>query len=156
MVKGQLSLVMEVTVVTAMFIEQPKDLLKVTMARDLLNQDTDTAVTATMKEALKEFKDMVMEVMEATTRDLLSLDTIIMVMGIPTFTKIVITITDPMDMRLNMITKRDLLNQVILMATALEPVTITEAHRVRAMAMEVTTKDLQSLVIIMEVTATSM
>merc|ERR1719308_191950 len=94
--------------------------------------------------------------MEATTRDLLSLDTIIMVMGIPTFTKTVITITDPMDMRLNMITKRDLLNQVILMATALEPVTITEAHRVRATAMEVTTKDLQSLVIIMEVTATSM
>ena len=76
------------------------------MERDLLNLDMDTAQElVTTTEAPKVFKDMVMEVI---TRDLLSLDTT-MVTDILMSTRTVITTMDLTDMKLSMITRRDLL-----------------------------------------------
>merc|ERR1712212_720025 len=64
-------------------------------------------VSVITTEVPREFKDMVMEV---TTRDLLSLDMVItMDMDNLMFTRTVIIIMDLMDMRLSMITRRDLL-----------------------------------------------
>ena len=78
--------------------------------RDLLtlNLVTDTPQEeAITTEAPKEFKDTVME---AITRDLLSLDTTMaMGMGIHMSTKSVRPTMDLMDMRLSMTTGRDLL-----------------------------------------------
>merc|ERR1719508_455969 len=93
---------------TAMSTELLKDLLKDIMARDLLSQDMVTAqVSVITTEVPREFRDMVMEV---TTRDLLSLDmVIIMDMDNLMFTRTVIIIMDLTDMRLSMITRRDLL-----------------------------------------------
>merc|ERR1711887_380716 len=93
---------------TAMSTEPLKVLLKDIMARDLLSLDMVTApASATITEVPREFKDMAMEV---TTRDQLSLDmVIIMAMDNLMFTRTVIIIMDLMDMRLSMITRRDLL-----------------------------------------------
>merc|ERR1712212_640455 len=64
-------------------------------------------VSVITTEVPREFRDMVMEV---TTRDLLSLDmVIIMDMDNLMFTRTVIIIMDLTDMRLSMITRRDLL-----------------------------------------------
>ena len=72
----------------------------------MLNLVMDTPQEeAITTEAPKEFKDTVME---AITRDLLSLDTT-MAMGIPMSTRTVLPTMDPMDMRLSMTTGRDLL-----------------------------------------------
>merc|ERR1711970_948934 len=93
---------------TAMSIELLRDLPKDIMARDLLSLDMVTAqVSVITTEVPREFRDMVME---ATTRDLLSLDMVItMDMDNLTFTRTVIIIMDLTDMRLSMITRRDLL-----------------------------------------------
>ena len=93
---------------TAMSTELLRDLLKDIMARDLLSQDMVTAqVSVITTEVPREFRDMVMEV---TTRDLLSLDMVItMDMDNLMFTRTVIIIMDLTDMRLSMITRRDLL-----------------------------------------------
>merc|ERR1719481_58486 len=94
--------------VIAMFTEQLRDLLKVIMARDPLSLVTVTVQeSAITTEVPREFKAMVMEV---TTRDLLSLVMVItMVMDILMSTRTVTIIMDLMDMRLIMITRRDLL-----------------------------------------------
>merc|ERR1712212_185327 len=78
------------------------------MARDLLSLDMVTAqVSVITTEVPREFRDMVMEV---TTRDLLSLVMVItMDMDNLMFTRTVIIIMDLTDMRLSMITRRDLL-----------------------------------------------
>merc|ERR1719466_556268 len=141
------------------------------MARDLLSLDMVTAqVSVITTEVPREFRDMVMEV---TTRDLLSLVmVIIMDMDNLMSTRTVIIIMDLMDMRLIMITRRDLLllNQVmgmedtamsiellrdlpkdimardllsLDMVTAQVLVITTEVPReFRDMVMEVTTRDL--------------
>merc|ERR1712212_514166 len=92
---------------TAMSTELLRDLLRDIMARDLLSLDMVTAqVSVITTEVPREFRDMVMEV---TTRDLLILDMVItMDMDNLMFTRTVIIIMDLMDMRLNMITRRDL------------------------------------------------
>jgi len=82
------------------------------MARDPLSPvmvtPQELAITT---EVPREFRDMVMEV---TTRDLLSLVMVItMVMDILMSTRTVIIIMDLMDMRLSMITRRDLLRLVM-------------------------------------------
>merc|ERR1719260_109451 len=107
MARGRLSLVMDMED-TAMSTELLRDLLKVIMARDLLSLDMVTAQASVITtEVPREFKDMVMEV---TTRDLLSLDMVItMDMDNLMFTRTVIIIMDLTDMRLSMITRRDLL-----------------------------------------------
>merc|ERR1719430_281879 len=76
--------------------------------RDLLSLDMVTLLaSATITEVPREFRDMVMEV---TTRDLLNLVMVItMDMDNLMFTRTVIIIMDLMDMRLSMITRRDLL-----------------------------------------------
>merc|ERR1712212_1019617 len=91
-----------------MSTELLRDLLRDIMARDLLSLDMVTAqVSVITTEVPREFRDMVMEV---TTRDLLSLDMVItMDMDNLMFTRTVIIIMDLMDMRLSMITRRDLL-----------------------------------------------
>jgi len=78
------------------------------MERDPLSLVTVTVQElAITTEVPREFRDMVMEV---TTRDLLSLVMVItMVMDILMSTRTVIIIMDLMDMRLIMITRRDLL-----------------------------------------------
>merc|ERR1719233_2445052 len=93
---------------TAMFTEPLRDLLRDIMARDLLSLDMVTAqVSVITTEVPKEFRDMVMEV---TTRDLLNLVMVItMDMDTLMFTRTVIITMDLMDMRLIMITRRDLL-----------------------------------------------
>merc|ERR1719435_739731 len=93
---------------TAMSTELLRDLLKDIMARDLLSLDMVTPqVSVITTEVPRVFRDMVMEVI---TRDLLSLDMVItMDMDTLMFTRTVITIMDLMDMRLIMITRRDLL-----------------------------------------------
>merc|ERR1719153_2179598 len=93
---------------TAMSTEPLKVLLKDIMARDLLSLDMVTVPeSAITTEVPREFRDMVMEV---TTRDLLSLVMVItMDMDNLTFTRTVIIIMDLTDMRLSMITRRDLL-----------------------------------------------
>merc|ERR1712212_81021 len=90
-----------------MSTELLRDLLRDIMARDLLSLDMVTAqVSVITTEVPREFRDMVMEV---TTRDLLILDMVItMDMDNLMFTRTVIIIMDLMDMRLNMITRRDL------------------------------------------------
>jgi len=82
--------------------------------RDLLSLDMVTAQASVITtEVPREFRDMVMEV---TTRDLLSLDMVItMDMDNLMFTRTVITIMDHTDMRLSMITRRDLLRLDIAM-----------------------------------------
>ena len=88
--------------------------------RDLLNLDMDTALElATTTEVPREFKDMVMEVI---TRDLQNLDTT-MVMDILMSTRTVITTMDLMDMKLSMITRRDLL--MLDMATAVKAISMS-------------------------------
>ena len=106
---------------TAMSTELLRDLLKDIMARDLLSQDMVTAqVSVITTEVPREFRDMVMEV---TTRDLLSLDMVItMDMDNLTFTRTVIIIMDLTDMRLSMITRRDLLRldmAMVVIATSM-------------------------------------
>merc|ERR1712055_424857 len=93
---------------TVMSTELLRDLLKGIMARDLLSLDMVTAqVSVITTEVPREFRDMVMEV---TTGDLLSLDMVItMDMDTLMFTRTVIIIMVLMDMRLSMITRRDLL-----------------------------------------------
>merc|ERR1712212_1027771 len=82
-------------------------MVMVVTTRDLLSLDMVTAqVSVITTEVPREFRDMVMEV---TTRDLLILDMVItMDMDNLMFTRTVIIIMDLMDMRLNMITRRDL------------------------------------------------
>merc|ERR1711875_77333 len=108
---------------TAMSTELLKDSLRVTMVKDLLSLDMVTPQElAIITEVPREFRDMVME---ATTRDLLSLGMVItMVMDILMSTRTVTIIMDLMDMKLIMITKRDLLRlslvtgmEVIAMST---------------------------------------
>merc|ERR1719430_1532151 len=76
--------------------------------RDLLSLDMVTPLaSATITEVPREFKDMAMAV---TTSDLLNLVMVItMDMDNHMFTRTVIIIMDLMDMRLSMITRRDLL-----------------------------------------------
>merc|ERR1719153_1269839 len=112
---------------TAMSTELLRDLLKDIMARDLLSQDMVTVLaSATITEVPREFKDMAMEVI---TRDLLSLDMVItMDMDNLMFTRTVIIIMDLTDMRLSMITRRDLLRldmkeKVTSMSTGLTLIT---------------------------------
>merc|ERR1719348_1043453 len=93
---------------TAMSTEPLRDLLEVIMERDLLSlvmvTPQELAITT---EVPREFRDMVMGV---TTRELLSLVMVIItVMDILMSTRTVIIIMDLMDMRLIMITRRDLL-----------------------------------------------
>merc|ERR1711862_234755 len=107
----RLSLVTGMEVI-AMSTEPLRDLLKVIMARDPLSPvmvtPQELAITT---EVPREFRDMVMEV---TTRDLLSLVMVIItVMDTLMSTRTVIIITDLMDMRLIMITRRDLLMLVM-------------------------------------------
>merc|ERR1711970_1552331 len=99
-----------------MSIELLRDLLKDIMARDLLSLDMVIPLaSATITEVPREFKDMATEVI---TRDLLSLVmVIIMDMDNLMFTRTVIIIMDPMDMRLIMITRRDLLKPNPVMDT---------------------------------------
>merc|ERR1719431_1474068 len=106
---------------TAMSTEPLKVLLKDIMARDLLSQDMVTApVSVITTEVPREFRDMAMEV---TTRDLLSLDMVItMDMDNLMFTRTVIIIMDLTDMRLSMITRRDLLRldmAMVVIATSM-------------------------------------
>merc|ERR1712112_265551 len=93
------------------------------------------------------FRDMAMEIME---KDLLSLVMVItMDMDNLMFIKTVIIIMDLMDMRLSMITRRDLLRLNQDMVTAPELAITTEVLRVfRDMGMEVTIRDLLSLVMV--------
>merc|ERR1719430_1273986 len=89
--------------------------------RDLLSLDMVTLLaSATITEVPREFKDMAMEVI---TRDLLNLDMVItMDMDNPMFTRTVIIIMDLMDMRLSMITRRDLLRldtAMVVIATSM-------------------------------------
>merc|ERR1719435_203967 len=106
---------------TAMSTELLRDLLKDIMARDLLSLDMVTVPeSAITTEVPREFRDMVMEV---TTRDLLSLDMVItMDMDNLMFTRTVIIIMDLTDMRLSMITRRDLLRldmAMVVIATSM-------------------------------------
>ena len=106
---------------TAMSTELLRDLLRDIMARDLLSLDMVTAqVSVITTEVPREFRDMVMEV---TTRDLLSLVMVItMDMDNHMFTRTVIIIMDLMDMRLSMITRRDLLRldmAMVVIATSM-------------------------------------
>merc|ERR1719315_424681 len=106
---------------TAMSTEPLKVLLKDIMARDLLSLDMVTVPeSAITTEVPREFKDMVMEV---TTRDLLSLVMVItMDMDNLMFTRTVIIIMDLTDMRLSMITRRDLLRldmAMVVIATSM-------------------------------------
>merc|ERR1711887_387079 len=77
-------------------------------------------VSVITTEVPREFRDMAMEV---TTRDLLSLDMVItMDMDNLTFTRTVIIIMDLTDMRLSMITRRDLLRldmAMVVIATSM-------------------------------------
>merc|ERR1719233_2194968 len=97
---------------TAMSTELLRDLLRDIMARDLLSLDMVTAqVSVITTEVPREFRDMVMEVI---TRDLLNLVMVTtMDMDNLMFTRTVIIIMDLMDMRLSMITRRDLLRLVM-------------------------------------------
>jgi len=147
-----------------------------------MERDPLSLVTVTVQESAitievpREFKAMVMEV---TTRDLLSLAMVItMAMDILMSTRTVIIIMDLMDMRLIMITRRDLLRQSLVtgmeviamsteplrdllkvimardplspdMVTAQELAITTEVPReFRDMVMGVTTRDLLSLVMV--------
>ena len=106
---------------TAMSTELLRDLLRDIMARDLLSLDMVTAqVSVITTEVPREFRDMVMVV---TTRDLLSLVMVItMDMDTLMFTRTVIIIMDLMDMRLSMITRRDLLRldmAMVVIATSM-------------------------------------
>merc|ERR1719308_795988 len=164
-------------VVTAMSTEPLRALLEVIMARDLLSLDMVTAPElATITEVPGEFKAMVMEVI---TKDLQSLAmAITMDMDNLMSTRTVIITMDLMDMRLSMITRRDLLRpnqdmdmedtamsteplrallKVIMardllsldMVTAPELAITTEVLRVfRDMGMEVTIRDLPNLVMV--------
>merc|ERR1712168_453194 len=110
---------------TAMSTELLRDLLKDTMARDLLSLDMVTAqVSVIITEVPREFKDMAMEVI---TRDQLSLDMVItMDMDTLMFTRTVIIIMDLMVMRLSMITRRDLLK--LDMATVVIATSMSTGH----------------------------
>merc|ERR1719308_150748 len=101
-------------VVTAMSTEPLRALLEVIMARDLLSLDMVTAPElAITTEVLRVFRDMGMEVI---TRDLQSLVMVItMDMDNLMSTRTVIIIMDLMDMRLSMITRRDLLRLDMVM-----------------------------------------
>merc|ERR1711887_463426 len=106
---------------TAMSTELLRDLPKDIMARDLLSPDMVTAqVSVITTEVPREFRDMAMEV---TTRDPLSLVMVItMVMDTLMFTRTVIIIMDLTDMRLSMITRRDLLRldmAMVVIATSM-------------------------------------
>merc|ERR1711970_1696047 len=126
---------------TVMYTELLRDLPKDIMARDLLSLDMVTAqASAIITEVLKESKDMAMEV---TTRDLLSLVTvIIMDMDNLMSTRTVIIIMDLMDMRLSMIIRRDLLllNQVMGMED-----TAMSIELLRDLPKDIMARDLLSL-----------
>merc|ERR1711942_519246 len=101
-------------VVTAMSTEPLRALLEVIMARDLLSLDMVTAPElAITTEVPREFKDMDMEVI---TKDLQSLAMgITMDMDNLMSTRTVIITMDLTDMRLSMITRRDLLRLDMVM-----------------------------------------
>merc|ERR1712098_884979 len=162
---------------TAMSTELLRDSLRVTMVKDLLSLVMVTVQeSAITTEVPREFKAMVMEV---TTRDLLSLVMVItMVMDTLMSTRTVIIIMDLMDMKLIMITKKDLLRlslvtgmEVIAMSTEplrdllkvimardpLSPVMVTPLElaittevprEFKDMVMEVTTRERLSLVMV--------
>ena len=107
--------------------------------RDLLNLDMDTAQElATTTEVPREFMDM-----EVITRDLLILDTT-MVMDILMSTRTVTTTMDLMDMRLSMITRRDLL--MLDMATVVKAISMSTGliltTRLRFTTLKPTTMDM--------------
>merc|ERR1719347_69701 len=111
MARGLLSLDMVTAQELAITTEVPKEFRDMVMGvttRDLLSLAMVTAQElAITTEVPREFRDMVMEV---TTRDLLNLVMVITtVMDTFMSTRTVIIIMDLMDMRSNMITRRDLL-----------------------------------------------
>merc|ERR1712243_289222 len=171
-----------------MSTEPLRDLLEVIMARDLLSLDMATPQElAITTEVPREFRDMVMGV---TTRELLSLGMVTAqelaittevpreVRDILMSTRTVIIIMDLMDMRLIMITRRDLLKLSLVMvmeviAMSTEPlrdllevimardllslvmvtpqelaITTEVPREFRDMVMGVTTRDLLSLVMV--------
>ena len=141
MASVRLSLVTDMAVI-AMFTEQLRDLLKAIMARGLLNLVMDTAQEpVTTTEVPRKFTDMVMEVI---TRDLLILDTT-MVMGNLMSTKAVITIMDLMDMRLNMSIKRDLpkLDMDMEVKATIMSTDLTLTTRLRFTTLKPTTMDME-------------
>ena len=141
MASVRLSLVTDMAVI-AMFTEQLRDLLKAIMARGLLNLVMDTAQEpVTTTEVPREFTDMVMEVI---TRDLLILDTT-MVMDIHMSTRTVTTTMDLMDMRLTMITKRDLLmlNMATMVKTISTSTVLIQTTRLRFTTLKPTTMDME-------------
>merc|ERR1719153_1384980 len=174
MARGRLSLVMGMED-TAMSTELLRDLLKDIMARDLLSLDMVTAqVSVITTEVPREFRDMGMEVttrdllsldmvMEVTTRDLLSLVMVItMDMDNLMFTRTVIIIMDLTDMRLSMITRRDLLRldmATVVIATSMSTdLTLTTRLRFiihKHITMDMA-RDLLRLDMAMVVIATSM
>merc|ERR1719427_1310670 len=94
-------------------------------------------------EVPREFRDMAMEVI---TRDLLSQDMVItMDMDTLMFTRTVIIIMDLMDMRLSMITRRDLLKPNPVMDTE-DTAMFTEPPR--DLLEVIMARDLQSLVMV--------
>merc|ERR1711875_194005 len=150
MARGRLSLVMGMEG-TAMSTGQLRDLLKVIMVRDLLSLDMVTAqVLAITTEVPREFRDMAMEVI---TRDLLSLVMVItMDMDNLMSTRTVIIIMDLMDMRLSMITRRDLLRLdmvMVVIATSMstDPTLITRLRCIihRHMTMDMATQSLMNM-----------
>merc|ERR1712002_415589 len=98
----------QVSVITTEVPREFRDMVMEVTTRDLLSLDMVTAqVSVITTEVPREFKDMVMEVI---TRDLLNLVmAITMDMDNLMFTRTVVIIMDLMDMRLGMITRRDLL-----------------------------------------------
>ena len=144
MARGLLNLVMDTAQEQATTTEVPrefKDMDMEVIIRDLLSLDMDTAQElATTTEAPREFKDMAMEV---TTRDLLNLDTT-MVMDILMSTRTVTTTMDLMDMRLSMITRRDLL--MLDMATVVKAISMSSGliltTRLRFTTLKPTTMDM--------------
>merc|ERR1712112_311599 len=128
-------------VVTAMSTEPLRALLEVIMARDLLSLDMVTAPElAITTEVLRVFKAMAMEVI---TKDLQSLAmAITMDMDNLMSTRTVIIIMDLTDMRLSMITRRDLLrpNQDMDMED-----TATSTEPLRALLEVIMARDLLSL-----------
>merc|ERR1711942_420895 len=126
---------------TAMSTEPLRALLEVIMARDLLSLDMVTAPElAITTEVLRVFRDMAMEVI---TKDLQSLAmAITMDMDNLMSTRTVIITMDLTDMRLSMITRRDLLrpNQDMDMED-----TATSTEPLRALLKVIMARDLLSL-----------
>merc|ERR1712002_992943 len=111
----------QVSVITTEVPREFRDMVMEVTTRDLLNLVMVTPLaSATITEVPREFRDMVMEV---TTRDLLNQDMVTtMDMDTLMFTRTVIIIMDLMDMRLSMITRRDLLRldtAMVVIATSM-------------------------------------